>query len=223
MLNTFWLLFEFLQMSLIEFPTLSPWKKWTIGILTLCIASYGYVSDRRDNQKTDATLAQMNSLNERVSHLQSDNSGLYKLVSYVAANQATLMKPGLKKQALELASTLLDRSTAILVLAGQHGPRDNQPPGPPSLQYQKEVQRVQEALKQSRADAAKLLSDYKNTYAQQVLTLRQEFIQQGQGDWKDEQYYLNPIQATPDASVWTTIPKIQQIGSDLFRHANQLN
>jgi hypothetical protein len=204
MVNTFWLLFELLQMSLIEFPTLPHWKKWTIGVLTVCLATYGYISDRRDIQKQDAVSAKVDSVNDKIADLQRENSGLYRLVSNIAANQATEAVPGLKKEALELASTLLNRTTEILALQ--------------FTMYPSPLAKISPQT-QAAAETQALMDDYNNAYAKQLVSLRKRFIEQGQTDWKGEQYYLDP---PAQAEGMLMVQAIQRIGQELLTHANHL-
>jgi CII-binding regulator of phage lambda lysogenization HflD len=105
-------------------------------------------------------------------------------------------KPGLRKDALELARTLIARSTQTLVLTGHDAMGD--PSGWP---------------KQAQTSNAQLVSDYNNIYANQVQSLRQRFILQGQKNWQNDRYYENP----------TTARDIQHLGFELLTHATALN
>jgi hypothetical protein len=206
MVTTLWVLFEFIQMMLTEFAALPSWKRWTIGIMTACLATYGYVSDHRDVQRQDAAAAIMNgkidAVNDKMVAVQKDNTGLYSLVSKMAATQATEAAPGLKKEALELASTLLNRTTEILALQ--------------FTMYPSPLARISPQA-QAATETQALIDDYDNAYAKQIVSLRQRFIEQGQTDWKPDQYYLNP---PTQGLLW--VQAIQQIGQELLTHANHL-
>jgi hypothetical protein len=167
--------------------------------------------------------------------LHDQNNRIFSQLARSNQQQAALLTPGLKKQALELASTLMYRSTNILALAGRHGaldPRSNPngwaAPGSPTFIFlDKQWQQEEAAHQQAETDAVQLISDYNNTYASQIVTLREECIQQGQNDWMDKEHYLNP--STNDRKRvlrgWfvVDIHYIQQIGAELSQHAVRLN
>jgi hypothetical protein len=136
----------------------------------------------------------------------------------LAGELAPYLKPSLKKDALELGSTLSTRAGEILSLAAQHGAVDPETlpvkAFPESLQFktmQKQWNDQQAAHERSLKQRAELMDDYENNYASKVVALRQGFINQGL-DWKNEQYYSNP----------TDVHEIANVGMDLIIHANRL-
>jgi hypothetical protein len=124
-------------------------------------------------------------------HGQLNESGTQ--ISSLAKEVAACLTPGLKKDALELGSTLMNRGSQILIVTA-------------SSHY-----RSPDAWNQALKEQAQLMSDYKNTYASKVISLVQQFQARGE-DWKNEQYYSNPTDAREVANV----------GMDLIIHANQL-
>jgi hypothetical protein len=156
---------------------------------------------------------QLDPLNARLSNDEAQLNSIS--TSTLASDQAALINinnlaEDLKKQALTLASALISRAATITILAGQHPFRGSWPPGSP--EPAREMRQVLAAQTQSQIDAAQLLSDYKNSYSNHVIALRRWFMEQGQKDRRDEQYYANP----------STVGDIQQIGHDLFEHASLL-
>lgn len=146
---------------------------------------------------------QLEPLKSEISQLQADNAVLNKQIQNNVTEELA-SATGLKKSALQLAKTLIDRSRDIMVLATSFGA------APPTQRAEAEK------------DAAQFLSDYKNFYGNEVVAFRLEFIQRGQFDWKDEQHYLNP-QLTDNKDVIEATRQIQYIGFDLQSHANLLN
>lgn len=144
------------------------------------------------------TLAIYTGNSETADRDQANNNS--QLLAVIARNEARTAKPGLQQDALKMGSTLVDRSTKILMLAARR----------PFTDFNDKDATA--ARTQSRIDAVKLMDDYKNTYAPQVKTLRQGFIDQGQ-DWNNEQYYANP----------KNVHEIQSVGLDLLQHASRLN
>jgi hypothetical protein len=184
-----WMVADFVQMALTDFKDLGFKKQVAIVGIFLFVTIVGICSDRADIQDRTETHTQL-------SNLQAENSKLVDLVGNIATNQAMAAKPGLRKDALELARTLIARSTQTPVLTGHDAMGD--PSGWP---------------KQAQTSNAQLVSDYNNIYANQVQSLRQRFILQGQKNWQNDRYYENP----------TTARDIQHIGFELLTHANALN
>jgi hypothetical protein len=183
-----------------------------LGIVGVMIATCGYFDERAADQLENVLTAKITDPKTGLTalHGQLDASGA-QLATF-GRELAICLKPGLKKQALELASTLMGRTTEILALAGNHPLKATWPPGS-SEAHLRDEQQVEATHEQSRIEGEQLLKDYKSIYVSQVLDLRQDFIQQGQTDWEDTQYYSNP----------SSVQQIQQIGFALFQHAKLLN
>lgn len=199
-------------------------EKCVVAVVIVCglgVAAYSGYSDYSDHHDNAELRQQVNEMQRTQTYntgqlnalktIDGENSGL---LATVAHNQSLLLADSrntvdnLKSHALELASTLMQRSSTILTLAAQHSIAF------PSLPaQQQEAQRVEIAHKQALHDSAQLLNDYKNNYANQVLDFRQKFMAQGQKNWARPQDYLNPSNAFD----------IARIGGELFEHANQLN
>ena len=203
MLNTFWILFELLQLRWLghEISVLPTWKRRTIWAVAACLVIYGYASDSQDRHATKATSDQLNSLNDKVlnlqngnSKLQNENLALNTQVIDISGQLEMFLKPGLKKSATELAATLIGRSTETLTVVGHAS-----------------VMNPNSWPKEAQASSAQLVVEYQQYYANQVEELRSKFILQGQ-DWKDNPLYLHPSNALD----------IQMIGHDVLAHANAL-
>ena len=219
--NALWIAFDAafgIFVSVVSLPfTKRQTYAWLAGAAALVIISV--LAGIGDWQVTESTHAQLDSINGKASKLQDENSGLYAAIGKISGQLAAIEKPGLKRDALDLARTLIDRSGEVLALAARHGAVNPEviplKAFPESLDF-KTMQKIwdgqQAAHEQSVIQRQQLMNDYKNTYALQVIALRQRFIDQGQ-DWKNEQYYTNPAD----------IHEIQNVGLDLFQHANRLN
>jgi hypothetical protein len=139
--------------------------------------------------------------------------GIYGTVSNIALEEAANTTDALKKQTLELSSTLMSTSTEVLSLIGAHGHGGNPPPGSQlAAMAQESMRRAEARQAQGRSEAATLLSDYNNKYAGQVIAFRQQFMDRGQSNWNNVQYYAHAAD----------FRDVQRIGFELFQHANAL-
>jgi len=209
--------------------------RWLRGLLVVALVVSGFLAwDEQyriamNSKSPDATVQ------NQVKHLQAEVDVLLPLISEVsnlkaqmqlsviAKEQAALAKPGsIKQQALELSSMLLGRATQIQIWTMPHpggvctgGPNSAMhldPNSPTFKAMQQEWEKCKAKLMKAQADAAALISDYNNTYANQVLSLRDGFMAQGQKGWRDKGYY----------SGVHDVGEIQQIGRELLAHANSL-
>jgi hypothetical protein len=227
--NALWITFDAsfgIFVSVVSLPlTRRHTCAWIAGAAVLVVISvFAGIEDwqatKATQTKLDSTQTKLDSLNGKASKIQDGTSAVSAAIGKISVQLAAIeKKPGLKKDALELARTLIDRSGQVLALAAQHGAVNPEvlpvKAFPESLLFktmQKQWNDQQSAHEESVIQRQQLMSDYKNTYASEVVDLHQQFIAAGQ-DWNDEQYYANPAD----------IHEILNVGLDLFQHANRLN
>src|SRR5579862_3270356 len=195
-----WIALEVFVLYLTDFKDLTRLKQIAILAAAAFVATVGGVSECRQNRQaiqdsdtisqvkiqSDTQTNQTDVLNHKIDKLQDQINKSNGLLAVVAKNQADTAKPGLKKQALELSSTLLRRATQIQIWMLPHpggrctgGPNSAMHLDPNSLTFttmQQEWEKCNAKLIKAQTDAAGLISDYNTTYANQILGLRDSFM-----------------------------------------------
>jgi hypothetical protein len=194
-------------------------------VLALIIAGFNAWRDeyQKANKPTESTEQQIQSrtapLQSEIEFERQDNAGLHSQVNDVQAELKKIlasMSPGLKKEMLELATNLTNRTFQILLIEGDHPPRSNIPPPATfdSKIYEKivkdredEVELLKGKQQQAHQDEAQLVSEYNNSYASRIVEFRRQCIQMGQTGWQEDEAYYQNAKGAVD---------IQQIGHEVL-------